>query len=65
LPPFISGFLHVYLPALYLKTLNVKICKTVISPVDSDGCGTWPLVLLAEHRTKNKAQTRIFGPKNK
>jgi hypothetical protein len=48
------------------KILNIKICKTVISPVESDRCGTWPLILREGYRLrvfKNKVPTRIFGHK--
>ena len=33
-----------------IKIYDCKIYKTVILPVDSNGCGTWPLTLREEHK---------------
>jgi hypothetical protein len=49
-----------------LKTLKVKIRKTVIVPVVLYGCGTWSLTLREEHVCRmfeNRVPGRIFGPK--
>jgi hypothetical protein len=51
---------------LIIKTLNIKIYKTVILPVVLYGCKTWSLTLREEHRLRvfeNSVLRRISGPK--
>jgi hypothetical protein len=43
---------------LLSKNLKIKIYKSTILPVISNGCETWSLTLRDEHRMKE-----IFGPK--
>jgi hypothetical protein len=50
----------------HIKTLNIKIYKTVILPVVLYGCETWSLILGKEHRLnvfEKRVLRKIFGPK--
>jgi hypothetical protein len=62
-------FSSVFLPSRLLsKNLNIKIYKTIISPVFLYGCETWSLTLREEQRLRmfeNGVPRRIFGPKGK
>jgi hypothetical protein len=49
---------------LLLKSVKIKIYKTIILPVVLYGCETWSLALMEEHRLVfEKRVLRIFGPK--
>jgi hypothetical protein len=48
------------------KNLKIRICTTIILPVNLYGGETWSLTLREEHRLRvfeNKVLRRIFGPK--
>jgi hypothetical protein len=49
-----------------LKSLKIRIYKTIILPVVLYGCETWSLPLREEHGLEvfeNRVLSRIFGPK--
>jgi hypothetical protein len=51
---------------LLSRNVKIKICKTIILPVDLYGCETWSLTLREEYRLRvfeNRVLRRIFGPK--
>jgi hypothetical protein len=51
---------------LLSKSVKIKIYRTVIFPVVSYGCETWPFTLREECRLRvfeNRVLRRIFGPK--
>jgi hypothetical protein len=51
---------------LLLKSLKIRIYKTIILPVVLHGCETWFLALRDEHRPgmfENRVLRRIFGPR--
>jgi hypothetical protein len=51
---------------LLSKNVNIRLYKSTILPVVLYGCETWPLTLREEQILKvfkNRALTRIFGPK--
>jgi hypothetical protein len=51
---------------LLSKNVKIRICKTIILPVDLYGCETWSLTLREEHRMRvfeNRVLRRIFGSK--
>jgi hypothetical protein len=51
---------------LLLKTVNIRIYKTIIFPLILYGCETWSLTLREEHRLRifeNRVLRKIFGPK--
>jgi hypothetical protein len=48
------------------RDLQIRIFKTIISPVVLYGCEAWSLTLREEHRLRvfeNRVLRRIFGPK--
>ena len=52
--------------SLLLKNLKIKLCRTIILPVDLYGCGTRSLTLREERRLRvfeNRVLRRVFGPK--
>ena len=52
--------------SLLLKNLKIKLCRTIILPVDLYGCGTRSLTLREERRLRvfeNRVMRRIFGAK--
>jgi hypothetical protein len=56
------NYKHVQLLLLLLK---IKICRTIILPVDLYGCETWSLTLREERRLRvfeNRVLRRVFGP---
>jgi hypothetical protein len=51
---------------LLSKNLKIKIYRTIILPVVSYGCETWPLTLREERRLRvfeNRVLKRVFGLK--
>jgi hypothetical protein len=49
-----------------MKTMKIKIYKSLILPVVLYGCETWSFTLREEHRLmalENRVWRRIFGPK--
>jgi hypothetical protein len=49
---------------LLLKSLNIRIFKTIIWPVILCGCETWSLTVKEEHRLRvfeNRVLRRMFG----
>jgi sorting nexin-29 len=51
---------------LVSKNLNIKIYRTIISPMVLYGCETWSLILREERRLRvfeNRVLKRVFGPK--
>jgi hypothetical protein len=49
-----------------VKSLKIRIYKTIILPVVLYGCETWSLTLREEHRLRvfeKRVLRRIFGPK--
>jgi hypothetical protein len=57
---------HLLSCRLLSKNIEVRIYKTIISPVVLYGCETWSLTLREEHRLGwfvNRLLRRIFGPK--
>jgi hypothetical protein len=46
-----------------LKTLKIRIYKTIILPLVLYGCETWSQILREEHRLRVFERRRIFGPK--
>jgi hypothetical protein len=52
--------------SLLSKSINIKICRTVILPVVLYGCKTQSVMLREEHRLKvfkNTVLVKIFVPK--
>jgi hypothetical protein len=52
----------------HIKTLKIKIYKTLILPVVPYGCETWSLTFNEEYRLRvfeNRVLRRIFGPKKR
>jgi hypothetical protein len=51
---------------LLSRSIQVKICRTIILPVVLYGCETWSVTLREEHRLRvfeNRVLRGIFGPK--
>ena len=44
---------------------NIKVCRSIILPVDLSGCKSWSVALSECHRVKvfkNRVLRNIFGP---